>query len=90
MIFTKGAKQRWVEAQPEHVVALGKARAMQDARVRHPDQSIHDGDVSWLAAALDAERGAVAELDAAKAELREVRHRLEKQFDDAHPGRTDG
>jgi hypothetical protein len=90
LMFTNGAKERWVQAQPEYIVARGKVQAMERARVRYPQVSMHESDLSWLAAALDAERNAIAELDAAKAEPRKIRHRLETEFDETRSGRTGG
>jgi hypothetical protein len=85
----KGARRRWVEAQPEYIVAHAKVRAIKQARVRHPNPLLYrNRPFGLLAAMIDAEQRAVAELEAAKADLREVRRRLDKQFDDAESGDT--
>jgi len=84
-MFKRGARKRWVERQTEYVEALFRVEMLmlKRRRTRYPARAPGENMFEYLRAMIDAEENAVADLDAAKAELRKVRRRLEKQFNDA-------
>jgi aspartate/tyrosine/aromatic aminotransferase len=86
-VLARGAKKRWVEGQREYVQAFNDLERLKWARRRYHAPAAYGGyTFGLLRAMMDVETAWMAEVDAAKARLREVRTRLGKQYDESKRG----